>query len=979
MEFIWKNRKNLLAASLFLVLAGVFFTLKIPLELYPNATQPRIYVYLHYASLPPEEFKAKFGDEIESRLLSTPGFDNVACVYQAGAATCKALLPYGSDKQKKLAETASRLDPVFLSFPRDWKRPVVNFGDSNNGVLIIALSSKEYKPDYIYGKLAAKIDDYVKSNSAISKGELSNCFEKKTRIVLDDAGLEKRGLSRLDVLAAVKARTGAAQALGAVNLAGGELLVQTGAGAADLASLLSAVVGHAGGAPVRLKDVASARTVPVEANEMFKTNGEYSLVLWISPDSDANLNALTKDVMARLDTLLLEFNGKVTAEIVLDPAGFIRTAVTDVSVSILIGVLVSAFLVFFFVKDIKQVGVIACSVPFSVFATVAIMYLLRLNINIISLGALSIALGLVIDSAIVVAENIHKKGLSAASVAEVGPSLVASALCTVCVFLPMGFSRDMIAAVFRDVAVVMMINLALSLFFAVCVVPAALLTLGGAQGRPGAAPDAAGGFERLTGAVRKFVLYKYAGAAFLVLCAAGLAGSVYLVKYRVNRNFITNQQSQIIVLQRDSVNVPDSNEGQEADFRQTEDEARLLAAPYIDFEMTIVQRARSLMLLRLRDVKDSAALKRLLSEKYKSGPAYKYAVVDWIPTQFEIPNPPNLTVTLKSGTGDAAARQAVEAAVSKLDGFEKLLWYPAPFKTKRLVITPDGEKISKLCGAACEGLGAALKPLFEDFYAGELADGGRARPTFLGGAPLRDLEALKKKTFRAGGRTFRLGEVAAVEFKEFDGQLYSEDGARTTKVAAYFKDPARADYGALSKKLKDEFGDRITVADTYGPVRKNISSLLASSAVSLLLIILITLAFFRSAGYCALTLAIIPLNFVVAILALYAFGSDLGINAILGIIVLTGISVNTTILFIDHYRKNRTEDRLASVTASLQNRLRPIAMTTLCSVACLLPVALNVLPAAKPLQPLAIVICSGLAVSMLVKVFMLPWFLYRMK
>ena len=457
---------------------------KLPLQLFPDIERPQMSIQTGWRAASPQEMESEIVEPIETVMQGLPGLEEMASNVNAGNSFINLTFAVGSDMDAMLVEVLSRMNRL-QPLPRDATPPVVQAGaDNANNSLTYFFVQKlpgtrgdilDYR-QFIEDRIVPRLT----SVDGVAGVDINGGAAEELTITLDLARAAALGIQIPDV-AAVAAR--ATDVSGGVVEAGRREYVLRFAGRYSPDALGNLILAWRDGRPVHLADVATVEVKRPEQRFFAYQNGNPAIGLRILRESGANvLDTLdeVKRVVADVREQELNPMGLDIAQS-FDASVFINRALGLLSGSLTVGVLLAVGCLWWFLRDMRATALIACAIPISLLATFIVLQLTGRSLNVISLAGLAFAVGMVMDAAVVVAENIvrlREQGLPAARAAlegtrQVGGALVASTLTTVAVFLPVIFMEDVEGQLFADLALTISIAVGISLLIAVTVLPAA--------------------------------------------------------------------------------------------------------------------------------------------------------------------------------------------------------------------------------------------------------------------------------------------------------------------------------------------------------------------------------------------------------------------------------------------------------------------------------------------------------------------------
>ena len=521
-EFATRRRVTVAMVTVTLVLFGLISLSSLRVELLPDLSYPTLTVRTDYEGAAPAEVETLISQPAEEALGVVKGLRKLKSISRTGQSDVVLEFAWGTDMQQAGLDVRDKMET--LQLPLDAKPPVLlRFNPSTQPIMRLALSSKQETGDEADAvrrlmELRRYADEDLKRKlepvPGVAAVKVGGGLEDEIQVEIDQRKLAQLGLSLDSVIQRLAQEN--------VNLSGGrleegsqrylvrtvnqfadieqmrEMLLTTAGGAAtsggDNAQLMSAILGSrdptviaalrgdaggGGASPVRLKDVAQVYQGYKEREAVIRSGGREAVELAVYKEGDANTVATADALEARLAEIRTRLPADIEMTPVEDQSKFIRHAIADVKLDAVIGGLLSILIIFLFLRDGWSTFVISLSLPISIIATFFFMGQLGLSLNVMSLGGLALATGLVVDDSIVVLESIAKareRGLGVLEstiegTREVSMAVVASTLTTIAVFLPLVFVEGIAGQLFRDQALTVSIAIAVSLVVAMTLIP----------------------------------------------------------------------------------------------------------------------------------------------------------------------------------------------------------------------------------------------------------------------------------------------------------------------------------------------------------------------------------------------------------------------------------------------------------------------------------------------------------------------------
>jgi len=531
-EFATRRRVTIAMMTLTLVLFGLISLSSLKVELLPDLSYPTLTVRTDYEGAAPAEVETLISQPAEEALGIVKGLRKLKSISRTGQSDVVLEFAWGTDMQQAGLDVRDKMET--LQLPLEAKPPVLlRFNPSTQPIMRLALSSRQdggSEADAVRRlmELRRYADDDLKRKlepvSGVAAVKVGGGLEDEIQVDIDQRKLAQLGLSLDSVIQRLQQEN--------VNLSGGrleegsqrylvrtvnqfatveqmrEMLLNTAAGsgassAGENRQLMTAILGSrdpnviaalrsdgsgGGTSPVRLKDVADVRQGYKEREAVIRAGGHEAVELAIYKEGDANTVSTADALEKKLEAIRKQMPKDIEMTTVEDQSVFIRHAIKDVKIDAVIGGLLSVLIIFLFLRDGWSTFVISLSLPISIIATFFFMGQLGLSLNVMSLGGLALATGLVVDDSIVVLESIAKareRGMGILEAAikgtrEVFMAVVASTLTTIAVFLPLVFVEGIAGQLFRDQALTVSIAIAVSLVVSMTLIP----MLSALKGRP---------------------------------------------------------------------------------------------------------------------------------------------------------------------------------------------------------------------------------------------------------------------------------------------------------------------------------------------------------------------------------------------------------------------------------------------------------------------------------------------------------------
>jgi CzcA family heavy metal efflux pump len=992
-RFAERQGRAVVLVTLLLAAAGALVLPSLPSDIYPPLQFPRLLVIAHSGSLPAQAMMTSVTRPLEQAAMEVPGIRRVRSRTFRGATEISAQLAPDTDVRAALQELQNRVAEVRQDLPADTELAVERLTVSAFPMLSLNLTGGLSIPDlhdyafYVIRPAMARVP-------GVGRVEVAATDTREIEVVADPERLLAAGLAVEDVTAAL--RTANRQAPVGRYAAGGlEHLVLASGLWGSVAEIARTPVAVRNGATLRVADVGTVFPGAPDRTALVTGNGRDAAVISISQQPGASILAVRAGIERTLGDLTRTLPSGLRLSKVYDLAEFVATAIANVRDAILIGGVLAVLVLLFFLRDWRVTLIAAITLPLTVLATFLFMRLFGESINLMSMGGLAVAIGLVIDDAVVMVENIHRRlrgGRGDAAIEEATQELIApvvgSTLTTVVVLAPLGFLSGVVGQFFRALSLTLSVSVLISLVLSLTLIP--LLSRWayrrGEHARDGRPSRLEGFYARaLDASVHRPWL---AVVAALVLAALG-----YLLYRGMPSGFLPPMDEGGFVV---DYLTPPGTALAETDRLVRRVEAVLAATPEVaafsrrtgaELGLFATQPNTGDILVRLkprsqRQRSAEEVIEDLRSRLADAAPGMELEFVQLLqdmlgdlegaaePLEVKIfgDDPATLGALAERAQHEMEGVEGVVDLVGPQQGAPETTWQIDPEAAGRAGLTL--EQVQSQLAAAW--LGETATDL-------RLADRGvpvRVRyPDRDRYDPARQAQ-LSLRT--PDGRLVPLSSVARPVMATGDGELTRENLRQVALVTARLEGRdlggAAAEIQDKLRRLKLPVGYSTEVGGQYESQRQAFRELLLVFGAAAALVLLVLVIEFRAVIPALILLLAAPLSFGGSFLLLRLAGSELDVSSSMGLILLVGLVVKNGIVMLDYAHRLHAEGQpfVEAVAHAARVRLRPILMTTLCTLFGLLPLALGLGAGAELQKPLALAVIGGLGLSTLVTLFAVP-------
>ncbi|WP_055478405.1 efflux RND transporter permease subunit [Sphaerimonospora mesophila] len=1014
------NRALVMMVTVVLSALGAFAIPSLKQQLFPSLEFPGAFVVAAYPGASPEIVEEQVTKPIENSFQGIAGTTEITSSSKEGLAQIQVAFDFGTDIDDAVAKMQQAVSRIRGQLPADVDPQVVAGSTDDIPVLVIAVGDSGDQ-HVLFDRLQQVMVPRLQSIEGVREAAVTGARAREIVITPDQGKLAMRGLSAAQIPELLRAN-GMAIPAGSLTEDGRTLTVQVGdriETVDDLENLYltPAASAGAGGAmtdpagrsqartarpgPVKLSDVADVKVEEAAASTLTRTNGRPSLGVSITMRPDGNAVQISHDVRAALPELTRALGEAAEVTVVFDQAPYIERSIEDLTTEGLLGLAFAVLIILVFLLSVRSTIVTAVSIPLSVVIALIALWAGDHSLNMLTLGALTIAIGRVVDDSIVVLENIkrhlgygtEKRQAILTAVREVASAVTASTLTTVAVFLPIAFVGGMVGELFSPFAITVTVALLASLLVSLTVIPVLaywfLKTPDLSRAEAEAVREEAELRELRSPLQRVYLpVLRFATKRRFVTLLIGLVvfmGTMGLAP-SLKTNFLDDSGNNTIQVTQQ---MPAGTDLASTDAAAKKIEAVLGEFREVESYQVTVGGGNQFMgglggssdrasySVTLDEAADAIALQESLRTRLADLTDVGEVTIGGGGTGF---SSDQIQVILK-GADPAALKSAattVRDALGGIDGLRDVtsnLQESAP----RIEVHVDREKAAAR-GLTETGIGQLVAQAFRGAPIGSLSLDGRSSDIVLrGGSAPADLAEVENITLPTAAGLVKLGSVAEVVQADGPTQITRQDGDRTATVSG--KADA-ANLGAVTAAVTDKLdGVTLPVGISYkiGGVSADQDEAFADLGLAMLLavaiVFVIMVATFRSLVQPLILLVSIPFAATGAIGLLLVTDTALGVSALIGMLMLIGIVVTNAIVLIDLINQYR-ERGMGVVEAVLEGgrrRLRPILMTAIATICALTPMALGVTGSGGFIsRPLAIVVIGGLVSSTLLTLVLVP-------
>lgn len=992
-----------LMSILIVMVLGIVCISRLPIDLVPDVSFPTLSVSTTYNGAGPEEIEELISRPIEEAAGSVPGVEEITSESREGDSRVRVTFNFGTDLSEAANDLRERIDRIVNQLPEDADRPrLLKFDLASFPIVILGVES-----DLDPIQTATLIDTDIKNRIERVAGVASlSALGGLTREIHVDLDLNRLEALKIP-LSQIESRLEAANLqvpAGYVDKGSSRMLLRTQEEFENLDEIRQTVVALRNGNPIYLHQVATVKDTYQEVTSLVRVNGKNGIRLAIQKQSGTNTVSVAKEVIAAVEEINRDLP-QIRLTVLVDSSIFIIRSLQNVAMSVLFGGLLAVVILYFFLGSFRTTLVMGTAIPISIITTFILMYFAGYTLNTITLGGLALGVGMLVDNAIVVLENIFrnrqegKDPLSSAitGTQQVSAAILASTLTTIAVFLPLVFVRGISGVTYQRLGMVVSFALISSLIMALTLVPMVTARLLGGK-KPMTIQARRPILEKLDNFYR-YSLNKALKARWLVLgtvliCFVGtllLARTIGVEfipesdegEVRINAEMKVGTRLEVLSERFRDIEKVVREEVPEATDVLTELGATGFGGADAAYkgQMRIYLKGQS---ERSRSSTDIAnALRKPLSQfpglTVRTRPGSSFFVFRLLSGGG---NNERVQVEIRGYDTDTsfALADEVQTRIQKIAGISDTQ-LSRDLGSPETTVVVDRAKAESL-GISVSDIGRTLQTLMTGSIANSFrADGNEYNIRLkIEDASSQKLDRLLRlPVYTPTGQAVMLSNVVSIEERTGPVSIERKDQERVLTVRANVVDrplnDVMGDVQTAIREITPPQGYTVLLAGDVEEQQKSFRDLLMGLVLSLILVYMIMAAQYESFLDPLVVMFSVPLAAIGVVLALWGTQTTFNLQSFIGCIMLGGIVVNNAIILVDQINQLRQDegyDLKAALEEAGFRRLRPILMTTLTTALGLLPLAIGIGEGSETQAPMARTVIGGLIGSTFLTLFVVP-------
>ncbi|GAA0487105.1 efflux RND transporter permease subunit [Salinibacillus aidingensis] len=982
-----------------IIALGIMSLRNLTIDLFPDIELPIAVVATTYEGAAPEDVEELVSRPIESAVSSIEGIDTVQSQSSQGSSLVVMMFNTGADLDSALLRVREQVSSVQGMLPETAGEPnVLRFDPQQMPVMWVGLTGDNVK------ELQNIADDdlvpYFERQDGVASVTVEGGTTDEIQVELKQAKLAQYGLNTQSIMQAIGAANQSGSA-GVIAKGDQDLQIRIQGDYASLEDIKQTIVQTPNGATLHLEDIANVSRETKDQSSVSYVNNKSSVVLSILKKTDGNTVEVADTMHAAVEDMQGELPDGVNLDVVFDNSTFIKMSIDSVVRNMLMGAVFSALVLLLFLKSFRATLVIGLSIPIAIISTFSLMYFTGETVNVLTMGGLALGIGMMVDSSIVILENIVSyrqrghtlKEAAKRGASELAPAVIASTTTTIVVFLPIIFVEGIAAEMFVPLALTISFALLASLVVSVTLIPmlaSKLLTKSmQEEGRRYWFDKVLGKINDGYRRVLKFVLGHRKTTVFGTIAAIAL--SLALIPM-IGAEFIPqSDQGQIQI----NVNTPtgthlESTEG----IADQVDEKLSNYEDVIETNFVTVGGSGGMVggggssnqasyMIQLvpqedRDVTTTEVVTQM-DEGLQKIPGAEITVSAMGGSMGGLGSPVQLQI---SGPDYDVLKELGDQVVYLMEDIEGIHnpESSASEGSPQVNVNVDRERAAQY-GLSYQQVMSQVQMGFTGQIASRYRTGGSELDVRVmlpedQRTTIEDLETLPIQT--QTGALIPLSTVAELEQIQGPSTISRQNQQRQISISSDIVD---RDLGSIMTDVEEKLdtmkfpeGYSYSVGGQAQDMAESFGQLSLALIFSIFLVYAVMAVQFENFLHPFVIMFSLPATIVGVIVGLYVTQTPLSIPAFIGFIMLAGIVVNNAIVLVDYINilRNRGQERYEAILNAGPSRMRPILMTTLTTVLGMIPLALGLGEGSESQQPLAIVIIFGLTVSAIFTLLLIP-------
>ena len=991
-KFVLKRPVTTILAIVCLIVFGISSVTGMTLELSPDMDSPMLIVMARYTGASPEDMDELVTTPIEDSVSSLSGLKSVSSTSSEGSSTIMLEYNYGTDMDEAYDDLKKKMDSITMQLPDDVDEPTVvemNSNQSSSMMLAINNSSQEDLYNYVTDKIVPELEKISDVADVTTMGGSQSYI----RVELNQEKMKQYGVSMStiagDIAAANSQTPGGSTALG-----NQEYTISTRM-KYNTEALLSEIplTTSSGEGTIYLSDVADVYTYKSDDSGIARYNGQDTVSVSITKQQSSNAISLSNSVKSTIESLQAE-DSNLQIIIANDSADQIKSSLSDIAQTVVLAVVISMIIIWLFFGDIKASLIVGSSIPISILAALICMGLTGQTLNIITMAALALGVGMMVDNSIVVLESCFrvtaderlgdfmKEALRGTNI--VGASVMASTVTTCVVFLPLAFIKGMSGQMLAPLGYTIVFCMVASLISSISVVPLCYMLYKPKERTKAPLSRPVANLQEDYREVMGKLLYKRKTVMLATL--ALLAFSLFLAKNLDTELMASDDNGQV------SISVDTRPGLKTAEVNKILMQVEEIVAQNSDVDSYMTRSSgggpmgggSASVTAYLKDDRENS------TEDVAN--AWKEEMADIDNCDIDVSVSGSMSMmsdfgnsysTIIKGTDYDEVKKVTNNIVTELSSRDEVAKVHSNIEndTPIVEVTVDAIK-AKAAGLTAAGIGSTISQVNSGVTATSINVDGEdvdVKVEYLEGTydTLDQIKGLLLTT--PSGSQVLLSDVADISFADSPASIRKENKQYIVTISASYTD--KADQSTRMTLQSEVVNPNLTSSVSIGmnsrdkSMNEEFQSIFKAILTAVFLIFVVMAAQFESPKFSLMVMFTIPFSLIGSFGLLWLADSAISMTSLVGFLMLIGTVVNSGILYVDTVNQYReTMDRDKALIEAGATRMRPILMTTLTTILSMIPMALAYGSSGKTTQGLALVNIGGLTASTILSLLMLPVF-----
>lgn len=1001
-----KRPVTTIMVTLMVIIGGLVGLRALKLDLMPSMDIPVAVVSTTYIGAGPSEIESLITEPLEGALGTVSNVENISSTSSANSSVIVVQFEDGTDIDMASIDMREKIDLIKGSLPDGANEPMVIKMDMEMmSAITVGASSSKYDLAELNTLLEENIVNRIERIEGVASVSLTGGIENEIEITVKPEKMQGYGITESTISQAL-ASENLNYPTGSIEQGKTSMQVRTTGEFKSVDEIRNLPIRTASGAVIHISDVADVNEVEKDMSSLAIINGEPSIMLSIQKQSTANLVDISEKINKELENIRNDYSD-INISMLTDTAEYIQTSIDNIVSTSFQAAIMAIIVLFVFLRDPKTSLIIGVSIPTSIFATFALMYIFGMSMNMISMGGLAIGIGMLVDNSVVVLENIFKywkngmtgKRASQVGASEVGMAITASTLTTIAVFFPLMFVGGTIGQLFKDLSLTITFSLLASIIVALTFVPMACSKL-----------------LRYT----EVKAYKKRGNIFSrILDLWGKAIDLLDKGYKHLLKYVLARKIRVIVVFIGAfigtlMLIPIIG----VDFMPHMDQG--VANITIDLPKgTLIDEVETVVydvLDKIDDIPEVETTYATVGGGITSSSADSASItMNMVPIEDRNRSTDDIVDEVKERlSGIAGADITVESSSSAMGSFggsaisiqiigneidtlnaigDDIINIMSNINGIKDISSSSEESVpeanvsinrakASMYGVSSAQIANAVSTAVTGSVATQYKVDGteidvRIRQAEDNVKYLNDLKNIKITT--PTGAILPLSEIADIEIKDSAVSITRDNQRQYISITADTDNRALNEVQADLTSALDSYdfpdGYSYAFSGTMDSMEETYENLMIVFVVAILLVYMIMASQFESLIHPFMILFSIPLAITGGILGLFITGKTITVTAFMGFIMLSGMVVNNAIVLVDYANQLMSRNKCTADEALIEagpNRLRPILMTTLTTILGLVPMAVGTGEGMEMQQPLAITVIFGLTISTIVTLVFIP-------